>query len=100
MNIINKIKQRFLNKEFKIVNYRKKNQSIILRDEKAINPNELNDDLVQLNGENGITHKVVLAINEKLSVYGVGEVANYDFNEKGELVMDLALYENKMIINK
>ncbi len=99
MNIIKKIKQRFLNKEFKIINYRKKKQSIILRDNKAMNPNELKDDIVQLNGENGITHKVVLAINEKLSVYGVGEVSSYDFNKKGELVMDLALYENKVRIN-
>jgi len=65
-----------------------------------MNPNEYNDDLVPENAENSIPHKLVLAINEKLSVYGGGEVSSYDFNKKGELVMDLALYENKVRINE
>ncbi len=99
MNIIQKITKRFLNKEFKIVNQSKKQQSIVLRNEKVINPNKLTDDSIQLDGENGITHKVVLAINEKLSVYGVGEISSYDFNRKGELIMDLSLYDNKIRMN-
>jgi hypothetical protein len=49
--------------------------------------------------ENGITHKLVLAINEKLAVYGVGEVSSYDYNKNGELIMDLSLYEHKPRIN-
>ena len=100
MNIFKKLKQRLFNKEFEIINTRRNKQSIVLRDEKVINPIALNDQKVSLNNENGITHKVVLAINEKLAVYGVGEVSSYDFNKKGELVMDLALYENKVRINQ
>ena len=40
MKILKKLKQRLFNKEFQIVNTRRNKQSIVLRDEKVINPTE------------------------------------------------------------
>ncbi len=99
MNIINKIKKGLFKKEFDIVNIQKNKQSIILRDEKIINPKEQDIQHKVIRDENGITHKLVLAINEKLAVYGIGEVSSYDFNKNDELIMDLSLYEHKSRIN-
>ncbi|WP_114327240.1 hypothetical protein [Candidatus Colwellia aromaticivorans] len=96
---MNIIKKHFLKKEFEIVNSQKNNQSIVLRDEKIINPKEQNIQHSMIRDGNGVTHKLVLAINEKLSVYGVGEVSSYDLNKNGKLIMDLSLYEHELRIN-
>ncbi len=93
MKILKNIKNRFFNKEFKIRKASSTKQSIIIKNDKFLSANDENSSLISLKQEKGLAHELVLAMNEKLAVYGIGEVSSYDYNSQGELVMDLSIYK-------
>ncbi|WP_114327275.1 hypothetical protein [Candidatus Colwellia aromaticivorans] len=93
MKILKSIKKRFFNKEFKIRKASSTKQSIIIKNDKSLSTNDEKSSFTSLQQEKGLAHELVLAMNEKLSVYGIGEVSSYDYNKQGELVMDLSIYK-------
>ena len=93
MKLLKKIKTQLSKQISKQNNSSDKQMIVVPLNEKVINPIAGEEVLQQGEYRSTAIHKVILMLNNKLNVFGVGEVTSYELNSKGELVMSLSFYD-------